>query len=39
MQSRNFGLGGLGTIQSGLATKAIFGYDVDFLAWDSGMFG
>ena len=36
MQSRNFGLGGLGTVQSGFATKAIYGYDVDFLAWDSG---
>jgi hypothetical protein len=37
-QSRNFGLGGLGTTQSGLATKSIFGHDVDMLLWDSGTF-
>ena len=36
-QSRNFGLGGLGTTQSGLATKSLFGHDVDMLLWDSGM--
>lgn len=33
-QARNFGLGGLGTLQSGLATKAIYGPDVDVLMWD-----
>jgi hypothetical protein len=37
-QSRNFGMGGLGTTQNGLATKAIYGYDVDMLLWDSGTF-
>jgi len=36
-QSRNFGLGGLGTSQSGMATKQIYGHDVDILMWDSGM--
>eukprot|EP00532_Pseudo-nitzschia_australis_P007647 CAMPEP_0168175332 /NCGR_PEP_ID=MMETSP0139_2-20121125/7058_1 /TAXON_ID=44445 /ORGANISM="Pseudo-nitzschia australis, Strain 10249 10 AB" /LENGTH=1010 /DNA_ID=CAMNT_0008093697 /DNA_START=102 /DNA_END=3134 /DNA_ORIENTATION=- len=36
-QSRNFGLGGLGTTQSGLATKQIFGHDIDVLLWDAGM--
>eukprot|EP00536_Pseudo-nitzschia_multiseries_P015039 jgi/Psemu1/216711/e_gw1.811.19.1 len=36
-QSRNFGLGGLGTTQSGMATKQIFGHDTDMLMWDSGM--
>lgn len=37
-QSRNFGLGGLGTTQTGMATKAIMGYDMDMLLWDSGTF-
>ena len=37
-QSRNFGMGGLGTTQNGIATKAIYGYDVDMLLWDSGRF-
>jgi hypothetical protein len=37
-QSRNFGLGGLGTTQSGLAAKSFFGHDVDMLMWDSGTF-
>ena len=37
-QSRNFGLGGLGTTQTGLATKSILGHDVDMLLWDSGTF-
>jgi len=36
-QSRNFGFGGLGTTQSGIATKSLFGHDVDMLLWDSGM--
>ena len=36
-QSRNFGQGGMGTTQSGLATKQILGHDVDVLLWDSGM--
>jgi hypothetical protein len=37
-QSRNIGLGGMGTTQSGLATKSILGHDVDMLLWDSGTF-
>ena len=37
-QSRNFGFGGLGTTQSGIATKSLFGHDVDMLLWDSGTF-
>lgn len=36
-QARNFGNGGLGTIQHGLATSGVFGPDVDFLMWDSQM--
>jgi len=36
-QARNVGLGGLGTVQTGLATKQILGHDVDILMWDSGM--
>ena len=35
-QSRNVGLGGLGTVQTGMATKQILGHDVDVLMWDSG---
>jgi len=36
-QSRNVGLGGLGTTQTGIATKQMLGHDVDMLMWDSGM--
>jgi len=36
-QSRNMSLGGLGTTQTGIATKQILGHDVDMLLWDSGM--
>jgi len=36
-QARNVGLGGLGTTQTGVATKQILGHDVDVLMWDSGM--
>lgn len=35
--SRNFGFGGLGTLQTGMATSALVGPDVDLLMWDSGM--
>jgi hypothetical protein len=35
-QARNIGLGGLGTVQTGLATKQILGHDVDVLMWDAG---
>jgi len=36
-QARNIGLGGLGTTQTGVATKQLLGHDVDVLLWDSGM--
>lgn len=36
-ESRNFGMGGLGTSQNGIAASSIYGPDVDFLIWDSGM--
>lgn len=35
--SRNFGFGGLGTIQTGIGASALIGKDVDLLCWDSGM--
>jgi hypothetical protein len=38
-QSRNIGLGGLGTAQTGIATKQMLGHDVDVLMWDSGALG
>lgn len=36
-QSRNYGMGGLGTVQNGIAGGSIYGPDVDLLVWDSGM--
>ncbi|CAJ1951846.1 unnamed protein product [Cylindrotheca closterium] len=36
-EARNFGHGGLGTLQSGLAAGSIYGPDVDMLMWDAGM--
>ena len=36
-QSRNFGNGGLGTLQNSIAAGSIYGPDVDILMWDSGM--
>lgn len=35
--ARNFGFGGLGTLQSALAIRDMYGNDVDALLWDSGM--
>lgn len=35
--SRNFGYGGLGTLQTGMASSALMGPDIDVLMWDSGM--
>ena len=35
--SRNFGYGGMGTLQTGMASAALMGRDVDVLLWDSGM--
>jgi hypothetical protein len=37
MEARNMAQGGLGTVQSALASKSIYGPDVDLLVWDSGM--
>jgi hypothetical protein len=36
-EARNMAHGGLGTVQSALASKSIYGPDVDLLVWDSGM--
>ncbi|KAG7347364.1 hypothetical protein IV203_016069 [Nitzschia inconspicua] len=36
-QSRNFGNGGLGTVQHGMGSASVYGPDVDVLMWDSGM--
>lgn len=36
-QSRNFAMGGLGTIQSSLGMMDLYGSDADILIWDSGM--
>jgi len=36
-QARNIAMGGLGTLQTGIATKQLMGHDVDILMWDSGM--
>lgn len=35
--SRNLAQGGLGTIQSALGSADIYGDEIDFLLWDSGM--
>lgn len=35
--ARNVGMGGLGTSQNALAAGSIYGEDIDFLMWDSGM--
>lgn len=36
-EARNFGMGGLGTAQAGIASSYLYGTDVDILMWDSGM--
>jgi hypothetical protein len=36
-QSRNFGNGGLGTLQHGMGAGSCYGPDVDVLMWDSSM--
>ena len=36
-EARNFGMGGLGTAQTGLGAAAVMGPDVDFTHWDSSM--
>lgn len=35
--TRNFGMGGLGTVHNGLGSGSIYGDEVDLLIWDSGM--
>ena len=37
LTSRNLAHGGLGTLQSGMGAKDIFGSEVDVILWDSGM--
>jgi hypothetical protein len=37
MEGRNFGMGGLGTIQNALGGGYVYGNDLDILLWDSGM--
>lgn len=35
--TRNFGMGGLGTLHNALGSGSIYGDEVDLLLWDSGM--
>ena len=35
--TRNFGMGGLGTLHNALGSGSIYGNEVDLLLWDSGM--
>lgn len=35
--TRNMAMGGLGTLQSGIAASSIYGDDIDMLLWDSSM--
>ena len=37
LTSRNLAHSGLGTLQSGMGAKDIFGSEVDVILWDSGM--
>jgi hypothetical protein len=37
-EARNVGMGGLGTLQTGLAAASILGPHVDVIMWDSGMY-
>jgi hypothetical protein len=37
--SRNLAQGGLGTLQSSLGAADIYGDEIDFMVWDSGMTG
>jgi hypothetical protein len=37
--TRNFGQGGLGTIQSSMGSGSIYGNEIDLLLWDSGKYG
>jgi len=36
-ESRNFGMGGMGTIHNSIGMGAIYGQDIDLIRWDSGM--
>lgn len=37
MTAHNFGMGGLGTIQNSVAAGDLYGQDMDYVIWDSGM--
>ena len=36
-EARNYGQGGLGTLQNSLSVQSLYGTDIDMLLWDSGM--
>lgn len=36
-KSHNFGMGGLGTVQNGVAIRNLYGSNIDVLMWDSSM--
>jgi hypothetical protein len=36
-QSHNFGMGGMGTAQNGIASADLYGPDMDVIIWDTGM--
>ena len=35
-EARNYGQGGLGTLQNSLSVQSLYGTDIDMLLWDSG---
>ena len=35
--AHNIGMGGLGTLQNAMGAQSIYGRDIDYLIWDSGM--
>lgn len=37
MTARNIAMGGLGTLQNAMGAASIYGRDIDYLIWDSGM--
>jgi hypothetical protein len=36
LESRNMGMGGMGTIHNAVGSGSIYGNEVDLLLWDSG---
>ena len=34
--TRNFGMGGMGTIHNGIGSGSIYGDEIDLILWDSG---